>query len=353
MLAYVKNKCYNISMDTQKINVSNADSTLYIVTGATGFLGNNIARQLLERGNKVRCFARNEEKIRAIFGDKVECVEGDVCNPDDVERAFSYDGPRAVIHSAGVVNLKKDKNGEMHRVNIAGVKAIADECAKQNIKLVHISSVHSFKPLKKPLPMTEPTSYDPKGLTLNYAETKAAGAKYVDELVKNSKLHASIILPSGIVGPYDYGCTYLTNVIVQFNEGKIPAAVKGGYCFVDVRDVASAAISAVDAPDGSYLVTGNYVTVKQLTDYIADALGKKRLKLTLPTWLGYVGLPFLKLSASLTHTEPLYSIASLGTLFSNANFISEKAKKYLDYSPKPTKQTVEDTVAFLKTRDLI
>lgn len=340
-------------METQKIDENRLNTDLYIVTGATGFLGNNIVRILLERGCKVRCFARSEDKIRDLFGNKVECVVGDICNPDDVARAFAHDGTCAVIHSAGIVNLKKDTNGEMHRVNIEGVKTVADECAKQGIKLVHISSVHSFKPLKKPLPMVEPTAYNPANLKLHYAITKASGAKYVDELVKSSALHASIILPSGIVGPNDYGNTYLTNVVTQFNEGKIPAAVKGGYCFVDVRDVANAAINAVDAPDGSYLVTGNYVTVKELTDYIADALGRKRLKVVLPAWLGYVGLPFLKISAFISHKKPLYSIASLGTLFSNANFVSDKAKQYLNYTPTPTVKTVKDTVAFLKSRELV
>ena len=86
--------------------------------------------------------------------------------------------------------------------------------------------------------MTEITDFNPDKVNGEYAKTKAEIAKYVLEKANNEGLDVCIIQPSGIIGPYDFGNSHLTQMILDFANGRLTACVKGGYDFVDVRDVA-------------------------------------------------------------------------------------------------------------------
>ena len=203
--------------------------------------------------------------------------------------------------------------------------------------------------------MTEETDFDKNKVKGLYAKTKAETTKYIMDKVKNENLNACIIMPSGIIGPYDFGNSHLTQLIKQVANDKLFATVKGGYDFVDVRDVADGIISACekDNKNECYILSNKYITIKDLTDLICDLQNKKRIKLVLPIFLAKLVAPFFELYYNIKKETPLFTKYSLYTLSSNANFSNAKAKKELGFKNKDIKETIKDTLIWLKEKNYI
>lgn len=327
---------------------------IYIVTGSTGFVGCNLVPKLLQKGKTVYALARNPEKVNlALPGTTAKIFYGDVRDKNALAAMFDKeDADYTVIHTAAVVLIggKKKEYKEMFDVNVNGVKNIVDVCLEKNARLLHVSSVHAITEPKKRAKTYEIENFDPKTVKGKYAKSKAEGSAIVMDAIKNRGLNAMLVHPSGIVGPNDYGNSHLTQLVIDYLDGRIPAAVKGGYDFVDVRDVCDGIISAVEnfKSGERYLLTNEYYTVKQTLDYLYELTEYKRIKSSLPMWLATVGLPFLSLGAKISKKRPLYTLYSLYTLKSNSNFSHEHASQDLGYSPRPLRESLKDTLAFLK-----
>ncbi len=167
--------------------------------------------------------------------------------------------------------------------------------------------------------------------------------------------NACIIHPSGIIGPNDYGNSHLTQLVKEVANGKLFACVKGGYDFVDVRDVADGIISACDKNNRGecYILSNKYITIKELTDFICDLEEKKRIKIVLPLWLAELVAPICELYYNIKKQTPLFTKYSLYTLSSNSNFSNEKAKKELEYKNRNMKDTIKDTIKWLQEKNYI
>ncbi len=170
--------------------------------------------------------------------------------------------------------------------------------------------------------------------------------------VKNKNLNACIIHPSGIIGPYDYGNSHLTELVREVSNGKLFATVKGGYDFVDVRDVAAAIITASkkDNKGECYILSNRYITIKELSDLICDVQGIKKIKIVLPICLAKIIAPFFEAYYNLKKQTPLFTKYSLYTLSSNSNFSNKKAKEELEYKNRDMKDTIKDTISWLNKK---
>lgn len=326
---------------------------LYLVTGATGFVGNNLVKLLLAQNKRIRCIVRSIAKARSIFGEEapIEYIEGSVTDPVTVKKAFGDHSDLIVLHVAGVVSISGKKHQRaMYETNIGGTVCLVDQaCASGVKKFVYVSSVHAIAPPPKGV-IVEDQTFDPNKVKGVYAKTKSIGSAYVLKAAKERDLDAVLLHPSGIIGPNDYGETYLTKLIIDYKRNRLPAGVKGGYNFVDVRDVAESVLAAAQygVKGESYLVTGEYVTVKQLFEILYRQLHGKNIRLILPIWVAYVGLPFLKLYSMFRRAEPLYGAYALYTLQSNGNFTSAKAEATWGYHPRTVEQSISDSIEFLK-----
>ena len=123
--------------------------------------------------------------------------------------------------------------------------------------------------------------YDPAPLDGAYARSKARAAQLVLDMVRNDGLPAVLALPSGIIGPYCGKGNHLVQLVKNYCCGKLPGIVKGGYDFVDVRDVALGVIAAAERGTigESYLLTGNFHTLKQTVSMLHEITGKKKVPL--------------------------------------------------------------------------
>lgn len=209
---------------------------VYIITGANGFLGNNIVRKLIQdKENEIRTLVLPNDTVKSLDGLNCKIYYGDVTKEETLEEIFDVeeDVEIFVIHCAAIVYIKTKYNQKVYDVNVNGTKNIIKKVLQKNAKLVYVSSVHAITENPSSEIITEIKDFDPNKVEGQYAKTKAETAKYVLEMVKNKNLNACIVHPSGIIGPNDFGNSHLTQLIMDFANGRLKACVRGGYDFVD------------------------------------------------------------------------------------------------------------------------
>lgn len=325
---------------------------IYIVTGASGFLGNNIIRMLEHDDNaEVRAFVLNGESISSLNNLKCSIYYGDVTKADTLNSIFdgSGDAEIFVIHCAAVVYIKSKYNSRVYDVNVNGTKNIVDKVLEYNAKLIYVSSVHAIPEKSDGNLISEVSIFNPDDVVGLYAKTKAEAARYVMDSVKDKGLNACIVHPSGILGPYDFSNSHLTALVREIVRGKLPMCVKGGYDFVDVRDVAKGIIMACDKGKKGecYIMSGEFVSIKKLADLVCDVVGKKRIKVVLPIMIAKIVAPFYEMYYNVKGKTPLFTKYSLYTLSSNSNFSNEKAKRELGFVTRDITDTVRDMVMWI------
>lgn len=325
---------------------------VYIITGANGFLGNNIIR-ILEKDadNEIRAFVLKDDSIKSLENLNCKIYYGDVTNKESLSSIFENTNGKEVfvIHCAAIVYIKSKYNPLIYNVNVNGTKNIVDKVLELNAKLVYVSSVHAIPEKPNNDLITEVTNFNPDDVYGLYAKTKAEAAKYVMDAIKNKNLNACIVHPSGIIGPNDFGNSHLTQLIKVVSNGKLFACVKGGYDFVDVRDVAKGVTNACKngIKGECYILSNRYITIKELCDLICDLQKRKRIKIILPISIAKLIAPLFELYYNLKKETPLFTKYSLYTLSSNANFSNKKAKQYLDFKNRSIEDTIKDTIEWI------
>lgn len=325
---------------------------VFIVTGANGFLGNNIVRKLVEQNVEIRCLVLPNDNIKALEGLNCKIYRGDVTKKNTLDEIFDIpeEVELYVIHCAAIVYIKTKYNPKVMEVNYNGTKNVLDKVIEKNAKMVYVSSVHAITEKENNEKMTEIYDFDPNKVVGQYAKSKARTAKMVLEEVKTRNLNACIVHPSGIIGPNDYSNTHLTQMITDVAKGSLRACVKGGYDFVDVRDVADGILKACEKGKKGecYMLSNKYIEVRELVDLVSKYAKVGKIKTVLPMWFAKLTAPLSEMYYKIRKEAPLYTKYSLYTLTSNANFSNEKAKKELGYTNRPMENTIKDTVKWLK-----
>lgn len=325
---------------------------LYIVTGAMGHLGNVVIGKLLRRGEEVRGLALpGDDSVH--FQDRIALVRGNVTDRESLEPLFAETEGREVIviHTAGIVSIASRYDQRVHDVNVGGTKNVVDLCeAHQVKKLVHVSSVHAIPVPKDGGVIREASHFAPGEVSGLYAQTKAEATQYVLDRVCAGGLDASVVHPSGILGPGDHGRGHLTQMVVDYLRGTLTACVKGGYDFVDVRDVANGLLSCAEAGRAGecYILSGHYCTVQELLHILHELSGRKDIRTVLPLWFAKYTAPLSELYYKILRKPPLYTAYSMETLTTDADFSHEKAARELGYDVRPFRDTLEDTILWLK-----
>ena len=326
---------------------------IYIVTGANGFLGNTIVRELVRTSDcEVRTLILPNDSVQSLVNVNCQRYVGDVTDIATLKDIFSVppDVELCVIHAAGIVYIKSKKNPMIEKVNVIGTMNIVQKVLETNAKLVYVNSVHAIPELPHQVTMSEIKDFDPQRVKGIYAKSKAKAAQYVLRMVREQHLNACIIHPSGIIGPNDYGRSHLTQLVIDTVKGRLKACVNGGYDFVDVRDVAIGIIKAVDLGKSGecYILSNKYFKVKELLDIICEVRGIKTIKTILPMWLAKITAPLSELYYNLKKQPPLYTIYSLYTLTINSSFSNAFAKAQLGYQTRDINDTIKDTIEWLE-----
>lgn len=322
---------------------------IYLVTGAVGFLGHYIAEKLKERGKTVVGLRMPGDKAHLSEGIIYEM--GDVTKPYTLKKFFSHaEGKQAVvIHCAGLVSISSNEE-QLWKVNVDGTRNIVDLCKKYGTRrLVYISSVHAIPEKGKGMVIKEPERCSASLVEGDYGKSKAEAAFYVKKAAEGG-LDAVIAYPSGIIGPQDYTMGYMTEVIRAYLKGRLPAAVRGGYDFVDVRDVAEGVIGCSEKGQSGegYILSGEYITIKKLFEVLSRISGKRCVRHEIPLGMIKWIAPACEAICEKMQKSPLVTPYSVYTLGSNGKFSSHKAEKELGYCHRPIEETLADMVMWMK-----
>lgn len=287
----------------------------------------------------------------AVGAENIRYVRGDVCRPDTLEALFAGKPAEEVIviHGAGIISISRHVSAPVYEVNVNGTKNMIDISLRHQIdRFVYVGSVHAIPELPAGRKIKEAEEFSPDLVIGAYAKTKAEATQAVLDAVKDG-LPAVVVQPSGIIGPFDKGNNHLVQMVRDYMKGRIRVCVKGGYDFVDVRDVAQGCLLAAEKgrTGRCYILSGAYSTIRDLLGCVGK-LRRKRPLPVIPLFLAKLAAPVNELIAKRRGKRPLYTSYSLYTLTSNSNFSKERAVQELGYHTRPLADTIRDTAAWNK-----
>jgi dihydroflavonol-4-reductase len=314
------------------------------ITGVSGLTGANLARELLAQGRQVRGLVHRDQ--RAVAGLDIELAQADI--RDSLSLRGALTGVEVVYHLAARISLETKDHAETEATNVQGTRNVVQACLERGVRrLVHFSSIHALvqrqAPLDRPLdedrPRVSGKSRSP------YDRSKAQGEVEALRGMAGG-LEVVILNPTAMIGPYDYYPSYMGKALLALAQGHIPALVRGGFDWVDVRDVAQAAMQAerVAESGSSYILSGHWRSVREIADLTAELTGRGAPLFTVPTGLAYIAAPLMGALARLNNTQPIFTRLTLDALNSNRQISHARASRDLGYQPRPLRDTVRDTL---------
>ena len=299
------------------------DEIIYIITGITGYVGNVIAKKLLEENKHVIGLARSKEKVKKVFKkdyENLEIVYGDIRSKEDIAKLFKYENKKyVVIHLVAYVTIGEGDKETLYSITLGGTQNIVDESLKHDvIKFINISSTEAIEKDKKSNKDFASYYVDETKLKEGYPRAKASADKYILDAYKNYGLNATI------------------------------ASCKGGYSVIDVRDIASIILNVVSKGEKGkgYIISNRYVSITEMLEIVREKYHKKKI-VTLPLFIAYIGLPFIHIYYKIIKKRPLYTLKSLETIKEKTDFIIEDAKNTFDFKPRDIKESILDEIDFL------
>lgn len=325
----------------------------YIITGANGHLGSTLVRSL--KGTDAAVLGLILPTEEAADTANTHYLKGDIRDRDSLRPLFEGgDGEETiVIHTAGIVDISDEVTPLMYDVNVRGTKNILALCKEYRIKrLVYVSSVHAIPEANQLSVLREVPRFSPDWVVGGYAKTKAAATQAVLSAAKHG-LDAVVVHPSGILGPYESKGNHLVQLIQDYITGKLPACVRGGYDFVDVRDVAEGCLTAAEKGKSGecYILSNRHYEIKDVLRMAKEICGGRSLP-EMPMWVAKSLAPLLGEIAKLRKERPLYTRYSLYTLSGNDKFDHDKATIELGYQPRDLYQTIRDTIHWMQNHTL-
>lgn len=334
------------------------NNTIYLVTGAAGFLGGTVCRQLVARGDRVRAFVLPGDKAEQYVPAEAEICEGDLTDPASLQRFFTVeDGVTVnVIHCASIVTVNPDYSQKVMDVNVGGTKNIIDCClaAKRFGKLVYVSSTGAIPEQPKGRKIAEVDHFepekDPEHVRGCYSQSKALATQAVLDAVHDRGLNACVVHPSGIMGPEDYAVGETTSTMIKIINGEMPMGIDGTFNLCDVRDLAAGCIAAVEkGRKGECYILGNReVRFKDFAKIVAEEANCKAPHLFLPCGVANFVAGLAEKNAKKTGEKPLLTTFSIYNLARNNDFDSSKAERELGYHTRSYRETMHDEITWLK-----
>jgi dihydroflavonol-4-reductase len=305
-----------------------------LVTGATGLVGNNVVRLLLERGQQVRVLSRERSDPRPLAGLDVEVHRGDVCDPATVRRAA--EGATRVVHAAALVHIGWTGFERQRTVNVEGTRNVARAAREAGARLVHVSTVDTLGRGSRAQPADEETPLA-ECVACPYVVTKREAESVVLEEIGHG-LDAVIVNPAFMLGPWDWKPSS-GRMLLAVGRGRGYVAPPGGNDFCDVQEVAAGILSAAErgVTGRRYVLGGEPLSYVEAWTMFAEITGRppprRAMRKPVLRLFGALG----SLWGRLTGDEPDLNTASAAISMEEHHFSAARACRELDYTPRPAR----------------
>ena len=317
-----------------------------LITGATGFVGAAVLRELLKKGHKVKALVRQSSVLDNLKNLDVETVQGDLIDRDSLKLALK--DCKYLFHVAADYRLWVPKSEEIYLNNVKGTENLMEEALSSGVeKVVYTSSVAVLgKPINGDI-ANEKTPVNISQMIGHYKKSKFLAEEKVKEFYKTRRLPVVIVNPAAPVGPRDIKPTPTGKMILDAAMKKIPAYLDTGLNVVHVDDVAKGHLQAFHKGKlgERYILGGDNLTFKQILEMISSMCGHKPPKIQLPKKPLYpIGYLFEIFARLFNIKNPMITVDMIRMAEKRMFFSSEKAKKELNYKCKPAKFALKDAI---------
>lgn len=324
-----------------------------LVTGATGFLGSHVARQLAARGDSVRVLARPTSDLRALGGLAVERVTGDL--RDAASLTGALEGVSCVFHVAADYRLWARHPQEIYESNVTGTRNLLEAARVAGVKrFIYTSTVATIAiPAHGALP-NEHTEATLGQMIGDYKRSKFLAEKEVLRAVDRG-VPVVVASPTTPVGPGDWKPTPTGKIIVDFLNGRMPGYVDTGLNFVPVEDAAAGHLLVAESGriGERYLLGGENLTLREMLEVLSRASGLRAPRLRLPHAVAYAAACATTVFARLTGREPSIPIDSV-RISRHLMFVDcSRAPRELGFSAGPVAAALERAVRWYETNGYI
>lgn len=316
------------------------------LTGGTGFIGGEVARQLRARGDEVVCLLRDASKGEELAGLGCEPVEGDLGDREAIERGMA--GCDGAIHAAAMyeVGIPASRRPAMWEANVAGTERVFEAALAAGVpKVVHVSTVGAFGNTHRRV-VEESHRHPGKEFTSHYEETKLEAHRIAEWMAAERGLPCTIVQPGGVYGPGD--SSQVADLLDRFLSGRMPLIPfpEFGVCLSHVEDVAAGILLALDRgrTGESYVLSGPVTTLRDTVETVAGIAGQRAPRRAVPTPLMKALIPLGPLVGRLMGQPP-----NLRELISSTDGVTfwashEKASRQLGYSPRGLEEGMRQTL---------
>lgn len=319
-----------------------------LITGGTGFLGTHIVKQLLNAGEtNLKVMASQVPLWMKDAG--VKAVEGSVTNPEHVAKAVK--NVSAIFHLAGKVSRNNEDAAAMNKVHVEGTRFLCSAAKEAGVQTMILASSSGTIAVSDDAQIFDETFPQPVDVLSRWAYY---ASKYYQERTAIADFDGEgrrlvIINPSLLLGPEDERLSS-TKIVLDFLAKKIPYSPSGGLSFVDVRDAANAFISALEkgGHQEKYLLGSENMTFAEFFGRLERLSGVAAPMLKVPKKLAMAGSSFIE--SVFTNWGKVSPVASKEVEQAEYfwYFDSTKAKEALDFAPRDSQETLNDTIKYLR-----
>lgn len=318
-----------------------------LVTGATGFLGSHLARQLVERGDEVRVLVRASSDRSRLEGlDLTEAI-GDVT--DEASVVGAVEGVDRVFHCAAAVEFGPRDPSFLERVNVGGARHVLGAAAERSIPAVHVSSLAALGATPAGEPPKDESWWSGAPPAAVYEATKRSAHEYARSLVR-AGAPLRIAMPGGIYGYGDEST--MASLIKAYALFPVPM----GYLpdvrqsLVNVDDCADALLRIADhgVDGGEYIVAAEAVTLREWIDLIATSAGHRTPAVWMPTrWVRACSRPGGAVASWFGASKGMVP-ETIAVATHDSAYTGDKLRRELGWSPRPLTQGMLEMVGAIQ-----
>lgn len=323
------------------------------ITGATGFIGASLARELLEQGCEVKALVRPGSIKANLAGLPIELHEGDLLDQDSLEQGLA--GCDTLYHAAADYRLWTRNPKSMYDVNVGGTRSVLEAALKRNLsRVVYTSSVGTLGNPGDGTPGTEDTPVSFDEMVGHYKKSKFLAEREAETFLERG-LPLVIVNPSTPVGRLDIKPTPTGRIIVDFLNRRMPAYLDTGLNLIDVEDCAKGhVLAARHGRIGEKYILGNQnLTLRDIFSLLEEISGLPAPRVKLPYTPILLAAYANEALSRVTGREPLIPLAGVRMAGKLMYFDSSKAIRELGLPQQPVKNALKKAVEWFRAEGYV